>query len=251
MSTPALFPAIDLRGGRCVRLMQGDYDRETVYGDDPVAQALAFQEAGADWVHVVDLDAARTGDPVNRPVVAAVAAALDVPVQTGGGVRSVTDARSLFDAGVARVVLGTAAVEDPDLVAAVADHGPVAVGLDVRGDEVAVRGWTEGSGLRLSDALVRYSALGTSAFVITRIERDGTMEGPDVEGLAGVLAATNVAVVASGGVGRPADLDDLAALDVAGRRIAGIVLGRALYEGTVDLADAVQRLSGGSAGERA
>ncbi len=251
MSTPALFPAIDLRGGRCVRLMQGDYDRETVYGDDPVAQALAFQEAGADWVHVVDLDAARTGDPVNRPVVAAMAAALDVPVQTGGGVRSVVDARALFDAGVARVVLGTAAVEDPDLVTVVADHGPVAVGLDVRGDEISVRGWTEGSGLRLSDALVRYSALGTSAFVITRIERDGTLEGPDVEGLAAALAATDVSVVASGGVGRPTDLDDLVALNVAGRRIAGIVLGRALYEGTVDLADAVQRLSGGSTGELA
>ncbi|MDG1463750.1 MAG: 1-(5-phosphoribosyl)-5-[(5-phosphoribosylamino)methylideneamino] imidazole-4-carboxamide isomerase, partial [Acidimicrobiales bacterium] len=183
MSTPALFPAIDLRAGRCVRLIQGDYDRETVYGEDPVAQALAFQEAGADWVHVVDLDAARTGDPVNRPVVAAVAAALDVPVQTGGGVRSVADARDLFDAGVFRVVLGTAAVEDPDLVTAVADHGPVAVGLDVWGDEVAVRGWTEGSGLKLGDALIRYSDLGAAAFVITRIERDGTLEGPDVDGL--------------------------------------------------------------------
>jgi len=241
MSRPELFPAIDLRGGRCVRLMQGDYDRETVYGDDPVAQALAFQEAGADWVHVVDLDAARSGDPVNRPVVAAVVAALDVPVQTGGGVRSVDDARALFDAGVARVVLGTAAVEDPDLVSVVADHGPVAVGLDVRGDEVAVRGWTEGSGLRIGDALVRYSTLGTSAFVITRIERDGTLEGPDLEGLAGALAATDVDVVASGGVGRPTDLDDLGALEVEGRRIAGIILGRALYEGTVDLAEAVAR----------
>ena len=251
MSTPALFPAIDLRAGRCVRLMQGDYDRETVYGEDPVAQALAFQEAGADWVHVVDLDAARTGDPVNRPVVAAVAAALDVPVQTGGGVRSVADARALFDAGVARVVLGTAAVEDPDLVTAVADHGPVAVGLDVWGDEVAVRGWTEGSGLKLGDALIRYSDLGTAAFVITRIERDGTLEGPDVDGLAAVLAATSVDVVASGGVGRPSDLADLAALDVDGRRIAGIILGRALYEGTVDLAEAVRQLSEGPSGHPA
>ena len=251
MSTPALIPAIDLRAGRCVRLMQGDYDRETVYGDDAVAQALAFQKAGADWVHVVDLDAARTGDPVNRPVVAAVAAALDVPVQTGGGVRSVADARALFDAGVARVVLGTAAVEDPDLVTAVADHGPVAVGLDVRGDEVAVRGWTEGSGLKLGDALIRYSELGTAAFVITRIERDGTLEGPDLDGLAGALAATHVDVVASGGVGQPSDLDDLAALDVAGRRIVGIILGRALYEGTVDLAEAVRQLSGRSSGDPA
>ena len=246
MNVPELFPAIDLRAGRCVRLVQGDYDRETVYGDDPIAQALAFQEAGADWVHVVDLDAARSGSPVNRPVVAAVTDALDVPVQTGGGVRSVADARTLFDAGVARVVLGTAAIEEPDLVTAVSDHGPVAVGLDVWGDEVAIHGWTEGSGLRIADALVRYSTLGAAAFVITRIERDGTMEGPDLDVLADALAVTNIDVVASGGVGRPSDLDDLAALSVDGRCIAGIILGRALYEGTVDLATAARRRNDGS-----
>ena len=244
MNVPELFPAIDLRAGRCVRLIQGDYDRETVYGDDPVAQALAFQEAGADWVHVVDLDAARSGSPVNRSAVDAVAAALDVPVQTGGGVRSLADARTLFDAGVTRVVLGTAAIQDPDLVTAVSDYGPVAVGLDVWGDEVAVNGWTEGSGLLIADALVRYSTLGTSAFVITRIERDGTMEGPDLDVLTDALAVTNVDVVASGGVGRPSDLDDLAALSVDGRRIAGIIIGRALYEGTVDLATVVRRRAG-------
>ena len=244
MNVPELFPAIDLRAGRCVRLVQGDYDRETVYGDDPVAQALAFQEAGADWVHVVDLDAARSGSPVNRSAVAAVTAALDVPVQTGGGVRSLADARTLFDAGVTRVVLGTAAIQDPDLVTAVSDYGPVAVGLDVWGDEVAVNGWTEGSGLLIADALVRYSTLGTSAFVITRIERDGTMEGPDLDVLTDALAVTNVDVVASGGVGRPSDLDDLAALSVDGRRIAGIIIGRALYEGTVDLATVVRRRAG-------
>jgi len=239
-----LFPAIDLRGGHCVRLMQGDYGRETVYGDDPVAQALAFQEAGAAWLHIVDLDAARTGEPVNRPVVAEVAAALDIPVQTGGGVRTVDDARALFDAGVVRVVMGTAAVESPDLVAAVAAIGRVAVGLDLRGDEVAVRGWTAGSGLGLQDALERFSGLGTDAFVITRIERDGTLEGPDLEGLGDALAATGIDVVASGGVGRPGDLTDLADLEVDGRRLAGIIIGRALYEGTVDLAAAVKAMGG-------
>jgi len=239
-----LFPAIDLRGGHCVRLMQGDYGRETVYGDDPVAQALAFQEAGAAWLHIVDLDAARTGEPVNRPVVAEVAAALDIPVQTGGGVRTVEDARALFDAGVVRVVMGTAAIESPDLVAAVAAIGRVAVGLDLRGDEVAVRGWTAGSGLGLQDALERFSNLGTDAFVITRIERDGTLEGPDLEGLGDALAATGIDVVASGGVGRPGDLTDLADLEVDGRRLAGIIIGRALYEGTVDLAAAVEAMGG-------
>ena len=241
-TAPALFPAIDILGGRCVRLLQGDYGQETVYGNDPVAQARAFQDAGATWVHVVDLDAARTGDPVNRLVVAEVAATLDVPVQAGGGVRTLDDARTLFDAGVSRVVMGTAAIEDPELVDQVADLGRVAVGLDIRGEEVAVRGWTEGTGLLLTDAFERFSNRGTDAFVITQIERDGTLQGPDLEGLAAALATTGVDVVASGGVGRPSDLKDLADLAVAGRRLAGIILGRALYEGTVDLAAAIQTL---------
>ena len=241
-TAPALFPAIDILGGRCVRLLQGDYGQETVYGNDPAAQARAFQDAGATWVHVVDLDAARTGDPVNRQVVAEVAATLDVPVQAGGGVRTLDDARTLFDAGISRVVMGTAAIEDPDLVDQVADLGRVAVGLDIRGEEVAVRGWTEGTGLLLTDAFERFSNRGTDAFVITQIERDGTLQGPDLEGLAAALATTGVDVVASGGVGRPSDLKDLADLAVAGRRLAGIILGRALYEGTVDLAAAIQTL---------
>ena len=237
-----LFPAIDILGGRCVRLLQGDYGQETAYGNDPVAQAQAFQDAGATWVHVVDLDAARTGDPVNRQVVAEVAATLDVPVQAGGGVRTLNDARTLFDAGVSRVVMGTAAIENPNLVDEVAGLGRVAVGLDIRGEEVAVRGWTKGSGLLLNDALERFSIRSTDAFVITQIERDGTLQGPDLAGLAAALAATEVDVVASGGVGRLSDLNDLADLVVAGRRLAGIVLGRALYEGTVDLATAIRAL---------
>ena len=241
-TAPALFPAIDIRGGRCVRLLQGDYGQETVYGNDPAAQARAFQDAGATWVHIVDLDAARTGDPVNRPVMAEVAATLDVPVQAGGGVRTLDDARTLFDAGVSRVVMGTAAIEDPELVDQVADLGRVAVGLDIRGEEVAVRGWTEGTGLLLTDAFERFSNRGTDAFVITQIERDGTLQGPDLEGLAAALATTGVDVVASGGVGRPSDLKDLADLAVAGRRLAGVILGRALYEGTVDLATAIKTL---------
>jgi len=241
-TSPVLFPAIDILGGRCVRLLQGDYGQETAYGNDPVAQAQAFQDAGATWVHVVDLDAARTGDPVNRQVVAEVAATLDVPVQAGGGVRTLNDARTLFDAGVSRVVMGTAAIENPNLVDEVAGLGRVAVGLDIRGEEVAVRGWTKGSGLLLNDALERFSIRSTDAFVITQIERDGTLQGPDLAGLAAALAATEVDVVASGGVGRLSDLNDLADLVVAGRRLAGIVLGRALYEGTVDLATAIRAL---------
>ena len=234
-----LYPAIDLRGGRCVRLYQGDYGRETVYGDDPVAQALAFEAEGAAWIHVVDLDAARSGEPVNRPVVAAIAAAVSVPVQTGGGVRDEAAAEALIDAGVARVVLGTAALEQPDLVRRLAPRFPVAVGLDARGREVAVRGWEEGSGRDLLDVAAEFADAGVAALVVTEIGRDGTLEGPDLEGLAAVLAATDIDVIASGGVG---SLDDLRALDqlsIGDRRLAGVIVGRALYEGAFTLTDAL------------
>ena len=239
-----LYPAIDLLDGRCVRLYQGDYDRSTVYGDDPVAQALAFQSEGAPWVHVVDLDAARTGEPRNRDVVAAIAGALDVPVQTGGGVRTVEAAEALFSAGVARVVLGTAALEDPDLVRRLAADHPVAVGLDARGSEVAVRGWLEGSGADVLDLAVAYQDAGVAALVVTEISRDGTLEGPDLEGLAAVLAATSVEVVASGGVGALGDLERLAALEAGGRSLGGAIVGRALYEGAFSLEAALAAAKG-------
>ena len=239
-----LFPSIDLRGGKVVRLLQGDYDRETAYGDDPVAVAQGFAEAGARWIHVVDLDAARTGEPLNRDAVAAIAAAVPVPVQTGGGVRTEAAADALLEAGVARVVVGTAALEDPGLVERLAAGGRrVAVGLDVRGTEVAVRGWREGSGQDLFDVLDRFAGAGAEAVVVTQIHVDGTLEGPDVAGLAAVLAATDLDVVASGGVGT---LDDLRALDqiVAddGRRLAGAIVGRAIYEGRFSVREAVAAL---------
>lgn len=234
-----LYPAIDLLGGRCVRLYQGDYDRSTVYGDDPVAQAKAFEAEGAPWVHVVDLDAARTGEPRNREVVAAIAGALDVPVQTGGGVRTEAAARALFDAGVARVVLGTAALEDPDLVRRLAAEHPVAVGLDARGSEVAVRGWLEGSGADVLDLAVAFEDAGVAALVVTEISRDGTLEGPDLDGLSRVLAATTVPVIASGGIGTLDDISALAGLSVNGRTLSGAITGRAVYEGAFTVADAV------------
>jgi phosphoribosylformimino-5-aminoimidazole carboxamide ribotide isomerase len=234
-----LFPAIDLRGGRAVRLYQGDYARETVYSDDPVAQAEAFAAEGARWIHVVDLDAARTGDPVNRAVISEIAAAVDVRVQTGGGVRDDAAADALVDAGVARVVIGTAALERPDLVARVAARMPVAVGLAARGREVAVRGWEQGSGRDLLDVAREFADVGVQALVVTEIGRDGTLAGPDLGGLGEVLEATDLPVVASGGVGSLEDLRALAALRREGRALAGAIVGRALYEGSFTLTDAL------------
>lgn len=234
-----LFPAIDLLDGRAVRLYQGDYDRETVYSDDPVAQAQAFAAAGAQWIHVVDLDAARTGTPRNRDVIASIAAAVDVPIQTGGGVRDESAAAALFDAGVARVVLGTAALEDPELVRTLASRHPVAVGLDARGREVAVRGWEQGSGRDILDVARGFADAGVEALIVTEIGRDGTLEGPDIDGLGEVLEATELPVIASGGVGSLDDLRALAALRSVGRRLTGAIVGRALYEGSFTLVDAL------------
>ncbi|MGE0308777.1 MAG: HisA/HisF-related TIM barrel protein [Acidimicrobiia bacterium] len=234
-----LYPAIDLRNGRCVRLRQGDYNDETVYGDDPVAMAVSFADAGATWIHVVDLDAARSGDPSNRPVVAQIARALDgrAQVQTGGGVRGADDARQLAAAGVARVVMGTAAVQDPSLVPEVAAIIPVAVGLDHRDGELAVHGWTEGSGIHVWDVLGTYPS--ASAFVITEIGRDGMLTGPDLGGLRRAVESSTVPVIASGGVASLADIAALATID----GLAGIITGKAVYEGRLSVADAVQLLS--------
>lgn len=243
-----LYPAIDLRGGRCVRLYQGDYDRETHYGDDPVSQARAFADAGAPWIHVVDLDAARSGEATNRDVIAAICSAVDVPVQSGGGVRTVDAASALADAGVARVVIGTAALENPALVAAVASRQPVAVGLDARGSDLAAHGWEVSSGLDLVTVARGFADAGVAAFVVTEIARDGTLEGPSIEQLRDVLTALvpfgsrGPAVIASGGVGTVAHLVELAALSVEGLGLGGAIMGRALYEGAFTLTEAIETL---------
>lgn len=255
-----LYPAIDLREGRCVRLTQGDFDRETSYGDDPVAQARSFAADGAAWIHVVDLDAARTGEAHNLAQIAAICAAVDVPVQSGGGVRDRAKADALFDAGVTRVVVGTAALEHPELVGELAGSHPgrVAVGLDARqtdaGDgttvwRVATRGWETDSGRDLLEVVGDFAQAGVAAVIVTEIGRDGTMEGPDLPGLGRVLAATPLDVIASGGVGSLDDLAALARLEVAGpegsgaagspRRLAGAIVGRALYEGRFTLTEAL------------
>jgi phosphoribosylformimino-5-aminoimidazole carboxamide ribotide isomerase len=234
-----LYPAIDLRRGRCVRLYQGDFDQETVYGDDPVAVARSFAAAGAPWVHVVDLDASRR-DGSNRDLVVRVAAEAGVPVQTGGGVRD----GSLLDAGVQRVVLGSVAVEDPALVRRLGEAYPgrVVVGLDHWGGEVRVRGWEDGSGKRLLDLVRELEGEHIAAFVVTDISRDGVLAGPDVEGYVELLAATAVPVVASGGVGTLDHLRQLAGLEASGRRLSGVVVGKAIYEGAFTVPEALAAL---------
>jgi phosphoribosylformimino-5-aminoimidazole carboxamide ribotide isomerase len=241
-----LYPSIDLRAGQVVRLYQGDYARETVYGDDAVSVAEGFADAGARWIHVVDLDAARTGEPVNRALIAAIADAVAgrARVQGSGGVRTEAAAAALADAGVARVVIGTAALEDPPVVARIAARQPVAVGLDARSGEVALRGWIDGSGEGLLDVVPRFADAGIEALIVTDISRDGTFSGPDIDGLAAVLARTSLAVIASGGVGGLADLEALVALEVDGRRLVGAIVGRAIYEGRIGLGDALAAVAG-------
>jgi phosphoribosylformimino-5-aminoimidazole carboxamide ribotide isomerase len=225
------YPAIDLRGGRCVRLHQGDFAQETVYGDDPVAVAKEFATAGAPWIHVVDLDAAR-GQGSNREVVAAIAAAVPVRVQSGGGVRD----GSLLDSGVARIVLGSLAVEDRTAAGSLIAAHPVrvAVGLDHRDGELRTRGWEQGSGIPLIDAIAWPEFIGVAAFVVTNIARDATMEGPDIVGLRAACEAVAAPLIASGGVG---SLDDLRALRDVG--VAGVIAGKALYEGRFTVEEAV------------
>jgi phosphoribosylformimino-5-aminoimidazole carboxamide ribotide isomerase len=240
-----LYPSIDIRGGHTVRLQQGDYARETIYDESPVAVAQRYEAAGARWIHVVDLDAARSGTGVNLPVVEAICAAVSCRVQVGGGVRSVADAGDRLAAGAARVVIGTAAVERPELVDELCTLHPghVAVGLDARGRDVAVRGWEQASGLDLMNLAKRFEESGASALVVTEIGRDGMLTGPDLEGLAAVLRATTVPLIASGGVGAVADLVALRGLEVDGRTLEGAIVGRALYEGRVDLEEAIAACS--------
>lgn len=239
-----LYPAIDLRGGNCVRLLRGDYDQETVYGTDPVAQAQAFVDAGVEWLHVVDLDAARTGDPINREVIGNICSSVNVPVQVGGGVRTVEAGRALFELGVTRVVIGTAALEHPEVVRELAQDHRVAVGLDAHGTEVATHGWTEKTGRTVAELAAEFADAGVDALVVTEISRDGTLEGPDTGGLAMLLADTEIPVIASGGVGTIADLEALAAVERNGRHFDGAIVGRAIYEGTVDVVAALAAVKG-------
>jgi phosphoribosylformimino-5-aminoimidazole carboxamide ribotide isomerase len=244
-----LWPAIDIRAGKCVRLLRGEFSSETVYGD-PLELAEAFVSAGASRLHVVDLDAAREGGWPNRDVVLRIASSAGVPVQVGGGVRDEDGAAGLFDAGIARVVVGTVAVELPGVLVAMAERWPgrVLVGLDHRSvvgpqgtarREVAVRGWVSSGGPDLETALRRVEDLPVGGVVVTDIDRDGTGRGPDLEGLEQVLALTGLPAVASGGIATTSDLVALAGLRAGGRRLAGAIVGRALLSGALSMSEAV------------
>lgn len=237
-----ILPAIDLRDGRCVRLIQGQKDRETVYDDDPARVARRWVEQGASFLHVVDLDGAFTGSSRNLDVVAQILSAVPVPVQLGGGIRSSEDIERVLDLGVERAIIGTAAVTCPDLVAAAVSRWGAArliVGLDARDGQVAVRGWEDQSPLTAIQAARRVKAAGVERVVYTDIARDGMMAGPNVEATRRLAVESGLRVIASGGVSSMDDLSRLAALSHDG--IEGVIIGKALYEGTVDLKEAIER----------
>ena len=238
-----LYPAIDLKDGACVRLLRGDMAQATVYADDPAAQARAFAEAGCQWLHVVDLDGAFAGRPVNRAAVEAIVAAVDVPVQLGGGVRDLATLEAWLAAGIARVVLGTAAVRDPAFVAAAcaAQPGRVAVGIDARAGRAAVDGWAETSEIPALDLARRAAEAGAAAIVYTDIARDGALEGPNLAATRAIAQAVDIPVIASGGVAGLGDLAALKALEVDG--VAGVIVGRAFYDGHIDPAAALGLLA--------
>jgi phosphoribosylformimino-5-aminoimidazole carboxamide ribotide isomerase len=240
-----LYPSIDIRGGQCVRLRQGDFEAETVYNEAPLQVARRFAAAGSRWIHVVDLDAARTGEPANLTVVETICATVPCRVQIGGGIRSAEVAGEFLAAGAVRVVIGTSAIERPELVDELTTMHPgqIAVGLDARGREVAVRGWTHGTGVDLVDRARELGASGASALIVTEIGRDGTMAGPDLDQLGAVLAVSRVPVIASGGVGALSDLTALRQLRVGERSLVGAIVGRAIYEGRFGVEDALAVLA--------
>jgi phosphoribosylformimino-5-aminoimidazole carboxamide ribotide isomerase len=235
-----VIPAIDLLGGQCVRLHQGDYDQVTRFSDDPVAQALEWQRQGARRLHLVDLDGARSGEPVNDAVVRAITAALTIPVQLGGGVRSFARAEDLLACGLDRVILGTVAIENPDLVRQLAARHPgrIVVGIDARDGKVATRGWLRESTVEATALAASFEGSGVAAIISTDIATDGTLAGPNLEALRAIAAASSIPVIASGGVGCLADL--LALLALAPLGVEGVIVGRALYDGSVDLREALQ-----------
>ncbi|QPM90039.1 1-(5-phosphoribosyl)-5-[(5-phosphoribosylamino)methylideneamino]imidazole-4-carboxamide isomerase [Pseudooceanicola algae] len=236
-----LYPAIDLKDGQAVRLFKGDMDKATVFNDDPAAQAMEFVEAGCDWLHLVDLNGAFAGAPVNAAPVEAILERTKVPAQLGGGIRDMATIETWLKKGLARVILGTVAVEDPALVkqAAAAFPGQVAVGIDARNGFVATKGWATETEVTALDLARRFEDAGVAAIIYTDINRDGAMQGPNTEATADLARAVSIPVIASGGV---SSLADLQALKDCGAALNGAISGRALYDGAIDLREALALL---------
>ena len=240
-----LYPAIDIRGGCAVRLTQGDYERETVYDADPVDAAKRWAAEGARYLHVVDLDGAKQGRPHNLPAIARIADSVPCPIQVGGGLRNSRSVREALDAGAERVVIGTAALRDPEFLAAMLEaHGDrVVVSVDARGGKVALQGWTEATGGDVADTVAELSERGVVRFLCTEIDVDGTMDGPALDELARIGAAAPLSqIIASGGVGDLSDLQRLTDLGQAHNNVEGAIVGRALYERKFTVAEAIEAL---------
>jgi len=239
-----LYPAIDIRGGQAVRLLQGDYERETAYDADPVDAATRWAGEGAEILHVVDLDGAKAGEPRNLGAIRRIAAAVECPIQAGGGLRDVESVEAILEAGAERAVIGTAALRDPEFLAAMLDRHPdrIVVSVDARDGKVSLSGWTETSALDVADAVAHLTGRGATRFLCTAIEVDGTMAGPAVDELNRIAAATEMNVIASGGVGGLEHLEALAAS--AAPNVEGVIVGRALYERKFTVGEAVAALAG-------
>lgn len=235
-----LYPAIDLKDGQCVRLLRGEMDAATVFGDDPAAQAAKFQDAGCEWLHLVDLNGAFAGTPVNAAAVKAILGRITVPAQLGGGIRDMKTIAAWLEQGLARVILGTVAVENPALVreAAIAFPGQIAVGIDARNGFVATKGWATTTTIQATDLARSFQDDGVAAVIYTDIDRDGAMAGPNIQATEALARAVSIPVIASGGVSSMADLIALRDTGV----IAGAISGRALYDGAIDLVAALGAL---------
>jgi len=246
MATMILYPAIDLKDGKCVRLIQGDMAQATVFNENPADQARSFAAQGFEWLHVVDLNGAFAGKPLNAPAVEAILEAIETPVQLGGGIRDLDTIEAWLDMGVRRVILGTLALRSPETVKEACALFPdrIAVGIDARGGKVAVEGWAEVSEIEAVNLARKFEDAGVAALIYTDIERDGVLAGVNVEAVTAMAKAVGIPVIASGGV---ASIDDLKALMRVSVRLDGVISGRALYDGRLDAAEALALLKDGNA----
>lgn len=235
-----LYPAIDLKDGNCVRLYKGDMDQDTVYNDSPADQALTFARAGFSWLHVVDLNGAIDGKPVNSEAVKSILSAIDLPVQLGGGIRTLENIEYWLGEGISRIILGTAALRDPDLVrhACALFPGQIAVGIDARGGMVAVEGWAQDSNMRAEDLAKMFEDAGVATIIYTDIDRDGTGQGVNFVSTIALAQSTSIPVIASGGVGSVADVEN--AKNASNFGIKGLIIGKAFYEGKISFEEALE-----------